>query len=377
MTFLAPERKLRSIRLEAQRLQRRGFASPRQLATFLGRVNFLSQALQHASLFTRSLHRVKNRALRDCPASWDRKVPLEEDALQNLSFWIEECHFWAGKPIQLRMPESILQVSEVLETDASPTGWGAVLRRRDGHTVRTFGHWNAEEHAMSSNWKELKAVQLAMQALVPPGTEVLLRSDNKVAVSYVKKEGGRFPHLNRLALDIWRRAMRCQISLEVEHLPGALNTEADELSRKPFSRQDWRLHPEVFQGIVRWLGRTPEIDLFATRNNCQVAQFYSWLPDPEAAGIDAFRQDWRQHELAYANPPFAVLHRVIEKIKREKARVALVAPVWPSAPWFPILTSISSDHLLLPEWDNLFLPVSRQHQWHVAAPRWRCAVWLC
>ena len=36
----------------------------------------------------------------------------------------------------------------------------------------------------------------------------------------------------------------------------------------------------------------PKIDLFASRLNKQLATYYAWRPDPEAAATDAFMQQW-------------------------------------------------------------------------------------
>ena len=372
MTFQVPKRKLRSIRKEAQQMLNREVTTPRKLASFLGRCNFLSQALRHSTLHTRALLRLKNQALVQDRQGWDKKIPMTQEAQENLQFWVKECHHWDGK--QIRIDESEYNLR--LETDASPTGWGAVVRYPNNHTETTYGHWGPTETHQSSNWKELKTILLALRSLIPPDSRVHLFSDNKTTVSYIRKEGGKFPHLNQLAMETWKDAMNRNINMIVDHIPGVDNTVADELSRRKYSHQDWQLNPEIFQHITRH--EQPRIDLFATRNNTQCPLYYSRFPDPNCAGVDAFNQQWNQHQLAYANPPFILLSRVVAKVRRERARVLLIAPVWKTAPWFPdLLEMCHGTYHVLPQREDMFLPVSTQHERPIRAPPWECALWKC
>jgi hypothetical protein len=39
----------------------------------------------------------------------------------------------------------------------------------------------------------------------------------------------------------------------------------------------------------------------------------------------------------YANPPWSLIGQVLSKVQMDKARIALVAPVWKTQPWYPLL----------------------------------------
>ena len=56
----------------------------------------------------------------------------------------------------------------------------------------------------------------------------------------------------------------------------------------------------------------PTIDVFAFRANKKVKTFYSFYPDPLAAGVDAFSVDWSQ-DIIHAFPPFNLIPRVLQK----------------------------------------------------------------
>ena len=71
------------------------------------------------------------------------------------------------------------------------------------------------------------------------------------------------------------------------------------------------LHLQVFKEICqKWL--TPHVDLFATRLNHKVSLYVSPIPDQHAWDIDDLNINW-SGLTAYAYPPTALLHRVIQK----------------------------------------------------------------
>ncbi|GFO45303.1 reverse transcriptase/ribonuclease h/methyltransferase [Plakobranchus ocellatus] len=99
---------------------------------------------------------------------------------------------------------------------------------------------------------------------------------------------------------------------------------------------EWRLNPNLLQPALRLLNAHPSVDLFASRLNHQFSRFVSYRPDPDAFAVDAFHLSWSKLNF-YAFPPFCLLSRVLQKIKMEKATGTLVAPLWPTQPFFPIL----------------------------------------
>ena len=121
---------------------------------------------------------------------------------------------------------------------------------------------------------------------------VLLRMDNTTAVTYVNKLGETVsPKLNTIVRELWLWCMNRDITLIAEHLPGVLNTIADQESRVMRDRSDWMLNPRIFNKIQRKWGPL-EVDTFASRLTTQLKRFFSWRPDPEAEALDAFNENW-------------------------------------------------------------------------------------
>ena len=92
--------------------------------------------------------------------------------------------------------------------------------------------------------------------------------------------------------------------------------------------------------------------MFATVHNTHLSQFMSPIPEPLALEVDALFHDWQRSSM-YMFPPFPLLNKVIQKLCAiQEAEVILIAPWWPTQPWFPHLLRLCVDH-------SLFFPYHR------------------
>ena len=236
-----------------------------------------------------------------------------------------------------------------LFTDASNKGWGAHLEQ-----ASTKGLWSDREKRLHINVLELKAVSLALQRFRDQcqNQTVLVATDNSTVVAYINKQGGT--HSAEMCTLLWKIMTWChhyQITLKARHIPVCLNVMTDLLSRSnQVQSTEWSLHPQVFKQIChKWF--TPHVDLFATRLNHKVPLYVSPVQDENAWDMDALNIDW-SGLTAYAYPPMALLHRVIQKIRQSSCLISVIAPGWPGMPWFWDLVQLSTE---IP----LQLPVSR------------------
>lgn len=206
------------------------------------------------------------------------------------------------------------------------------------------GRWNDQEAQCHINVLELRAVRHAFEHWgkhSPPGTRWLVFTDNTTVVAHVNKQGGtRSRDLCLEAERLIRFAFSRKIMIRARHLPGKRNVLADALSRPDrVLGTEWSLDPQVFRLICRALG-TPQVDLFATSKNHKLPVFFSPLPESEALAADAMSQSW-DRMFAYAYPPTGFITEVLHKIHRSvECEVLLVAPCWPTQPWFPLLMSL-------------------------------------
>ncbi|PFX21005.1 hypothetical protein AWC38_SpisGene14530 [Stylophora pistillata] len=170
--------------------------------------------------------------------------------------------------------------------------------------------------------------------------KIHLLMDDVSATHYINKMGGtKSPVLAKLALDLWSWCLEHKILLEAQHIPVVLSVRADHESRTFHHHNDWKLSPAVFNLVNQTLGPL-QLDLFASRLSAQLPKFISWRPDPEAEAFDAFSQNWSKVR-GYAFPPFALVGRCLRQVlAQEVPAVVLIAPVWKTQVWYPLLLDL-------------------------------------
>lgn len=69
------------------------------------------------------------------------------------------------------------------------------------------------------------------------------------------------------------------------------NVVADRLSRMKNDDTEWEINPIIFEQIVHHFSK-PKVDLFAAKWDHKCDSYFSWFPDEDALGVDAFTFDW-------------------------------------------------------------------------------------
>ena len=171
---------------------------------------------------------------------------------------------------------------------------------------------------------------------------VLVAMDNSTVVAYINKQGGT--HSAEMCTLLWKIMTWChhyQITLRARHIPGCLNLMADLLSRSnQVQSTEWSLHPQVFKQIC-------QVVHSSCRSIChssepQVPLYVSPVPDQMSWYIDALNLNW-SGLTAYAYPPMALLHRVIQKFRQRHCLIIVITPGWPGMPWFWDLVQLSAE----------------------------------
>ena len=92
----------------------------------------------------------------------------------------------------------------------------------------------------------------------------------------------------------------------------------------------------LLEQALAQLQASPSIDLFASRLNNQRSCYVSYRADPEAHAVDAFSLSWTVLEFS-AFPPFSLITRVLQKVKRDRSTGVIIVPIWPTQVWWPVL----------------------------------------
>lgn len=108
------------------------------------------------------------------------------------------------------------------------------------------------------------------------------------------------------------------------------------------------LAPTVFDEACRTLRYKPKIDAFASSLHHQLPMYWTLdADDPDADAVDALKQSWYDLPL-YVNPPWHLLGAVLRKIVTDRAKIMLILPYWPLAPWFPLYAMTLVTDIQLP-----------------------------
>ncbi|XP_078576213.1 uncharacterized protein LOC144861950 [Branchiostoma floridae x Branchiostoma japonicum] len=262
----------------------------------------------------------------------------------------------------------------VVETDASTVGWGGFC-----NGIHTGGRWSAEEKTAHINVLELQAASMAVQAFCRDmeSGHIRVRSDNSTVVAYLNHLGGtRSLDLLNVTLDLWQWCTDRNLSISAVHIPGKENVRADFSSRHFFVATEWTLDRYTFLSLqAKFPLLSKGVDLFASRTNRQLPQYVSWHPEPEAVGTDAFTVSWSRWELPYAFPPFLLVARTLRKVQLDEAHLLLIAPVWETACWYPVLLEmLVEEPVLLPRHKHL-LTQPESGRAHPEGDKLRLAAW--
>ena len=324
------------------------------MGSLLGKLVATAAAVTPCMLQVRFMQQLHIEAVRD-QKFWSDLIWLDEKAKLELNWWIGNLSLREGKPILTSPPDL------VIHSDAAKTGgWGAECRG-----AQTGGQWSREEARLHINQLEMIAAELALKTFLrmfPKTRSVLLKVDNMAALSYIVKMGGTGNlELIEGAKNIWTYLMSMGTTLTAEYIPTKLNVAADFQSRNVEDSSEWKLHPEVFRGLCQVMGR-PQVDLFASRTSHQLNPYMSLKADPNCQAVDALQQNWA-HLFPYAFPPFNLIGKVLKKVQDQRINMILIAPLWVSQPWYPLLLEMAIQEPILIQWgeDVLLNPKGASH----------------
>jgi hypothetical protein len=234
---------------------------------------------------------------------------ISSSSKEDLSWWINIEPFTAS-----RIRDDTYEIT--IYTDASLVGWGCV-----SSGVSSHGGWTSQERQLHINALELLAIERGLRIYCKclSNTSILLQIDNKTAIAFINRFGGCHSSvLNGIAKRICQWCEARKLVLFTSYISSKDNAEADYWSRTEADDSDWKLSVQIFQNIYTHFGK-PDIDLFASHLTSQCERYVSWLPDPNFEAIDAFTLSW-SGLICYAFPPFALIPRVLRKIRQDKCR---------------------------------------------------------
>ena len=205
--------------------------------------------------------------------------------------------------------------------------------------------WSAVQQRLHINLLEMEAVRLALLAFLPSlrRSHVPLRTGNTSVACYLNRQGGSAVALSLHSGGGYPAVVFQGGDRHIGTTCLRVAKCAGRRSRQKRSSQVHRLDPgqggslTSVGGLVRADGRPFCLSILSS-----TADYVSSAHVSEDWAVDALSIPWTDL-LGYAFPPFAIISKVIRKARLEGARLILIAPWWPSQPWFPELLSLSHE----------------------------------
>ena len=191
--ILIPLEKIEALKVHLGQAIDKVALKARDLASITGKIISMSLAIGPVSRFmTRSMY-----VLLSTRQYWNQYLALTPEVKEELQFWIDQVDHINGKEIW-HSPSAV----RVVYADASATGYGGFTVEHGCHIAH--GSWTAEEMTQSSTWRELRAVRMVLESLIPKLKNERVRwfSDNQNVVR-ILDIGSKKPHLQKEALAVF------------------------------------------------------------------------------------------------------------------------------------------------------------------------------
>lgn len=352
LTIGLPADKIKSLLKLLNKTRNKKVIRIRAFASLVGKLVSISPAINYGWFHTKPFEIVKITNLRRNNMNYNKKMIIPEELKKEFGWWLKNITN-EGKNFSPRV------FTLEIFSDASMTGWGAYC---NGQTARGF--WNNDDSKRHINYLELKAAYYSLKSFSKTACScnVLLRIDNMTAIATINRMGSiKFTQLNNMAKILWNYCEIKNIFIYASYINTKENIEADFLSRVTSTETEYELNQEAFTQIIHQLGK-PHIDLFASKLNKKCDKYFSWGPDPDSLLVDAFTTSWTNLKF-YGFPPFSLIHKVLEKIRTDKATGILVVPNWPSQSWFPFFQDLLIEEpIFFPPHDYLiYSPYREKH----------------
>ena len=259
--------------------------------------------------------------------TWDEVMNVNDpDLLCELTFWVENVFRLNCRKIFTSEIPEIISFS-----DASDTGCGSTLSVGNQICHMT---WNTLEKTKSSTWRELTAIKFGILSFLSliSNKSLYWFSDNQAAL-HIVTNGSRKKHLQYLAVRIFKLCLLNGISIILRWIPRCQNELADFIRLLIMMTGTSLLN---FSNISINYRGPHTIDRFADFRNRKISRYNSRFWNPGCEAVDAFSQNW-SGENNWLVPPVYLIASTVRHLLASKAPGTLIAPAWPSAPFWPLL----------------------------------------
>ena len=288
------------------------------------------------------------------PQSLDNLLPWTEAIAAHLDWWQNPSNVMKGA--DLHPKDHSIQ----LFTDASNEGWGAHLDQNSTKGLVRSGKKATHKHPRIEGGLTGPS---RLQGPVPEPNSA--SCDGQLNSGSLHQQTRR----NSLSRDVSSPVEDYDLVPSLSH-----NIESQTHSRVPEcdGRPPVQVKPSAVSrmvtasaGVQTYLPKVVHTScrLICHSSEPQTSTNVSPIPDPKAWDIDALNINLTSLT-AYAYPPTALLHKVIQKIKQCNCLIIVIAPGWPGMPWFWDLVQLSTEIPLQLPVSTTLLKQSHRYVFH-------------
>ena len=355
---LARPCKERRIRLHslAKTLSTRTHCNLRELQSLHGMVS--SMSLLDCGVMRHSREIAQLIRVHGPEGPWERNILSPKDVCKSLMKYASRTPWTELKP---KHPEWVLQ------TDASPTGWGVVVEKcPDWYSgpMHGYGHWPPELAEARIELLELKAAGYGVDFPAVAGAShaaVVVKVDSTVAQSYLHRlKSGRIKSLHKVTEGIAKVACKQHLTVFAERVSTKDNL-ADSWSRVRKEPGHVSLCPQIYKEMCKTMGVRLSLDGFANRWNSKCPKYCSRFPDPSSLGnfFHLSPLELQQHT-PFINPPWTLwpsvashLLGMLHHMPVEWTCLCLL-PQWTTRQWYKRLVNSATQTLHVPSSDSMY-----------------------
>lgn len=295
--------------------------------TTIGKLVFLREAIGPTLRHVRSLMKTIRGKRRGA------RISAEGEARSDLLWWYETL----GSTRQMCLV--CTEVSASVTTDASDVAIGYVVESRDS---KIQGSMEVENKEASINARELEALLRCLESNgeMLENKHVLWYSDNVTALAAVRRQGTQ--HLNNTTWEVTKRILDLleerNIKILPRYVPGALNRQADALSRPDQEEEAWK--GAIRRIVERW-GPLEKDPFGMTRTSTGPVEDLSW----------ADKRTLLKPPTNRIADVLDLVSLVLDGEKRDapvslwRSCAVLITPTWRQAIWWNKLEAVRTDWL--------------------------------
>jgi len=330
---------VKDLKREARKIKEREKVSARDLMRIVGKMVWMASIWK---LMKKEMTMIQWEAKKRLKKGWDVKEIVTEELRKVLERVVRTRIVKEDRERRIKREK----VTAVITTDAGPRGGVAKLEVNQ-RVWELVMKWKKEERKESTNWREMKVLERAMERWkeLMKGRTVRWITDSEVGASYIRKEIGKEKKLAKIAWRVRRIEVQYKIGGETKVVKGEEIEEVDKMSRI-VDKEDYAIEKEVFKRIEKKFGRM-EVDLFATRFSRKVDAFVSKEFDPIAIATDAMSIEWRNLGSLYGFPPVHKIQEVLEKVKEERVKMVIIVPDSKKARWLAMIEEMRVEEMKL------------------------------